>query len=385
VFARSLKFKHQTRQEDTMILASYNVENLFDRARVLNLDTWQQGKPILEKHAAFNALLNKTRYTAADKTRILRFIVEFGLEKEDTGEFVILRQNRGKLLKRGKAGLEVVAEGRGDWIGWLELRKTTVDERATRNTGQVIRDVNADVLAVIEAEDRIALERFSEAVLLGVGGQPYRHVMVIDGNDERGIDVGLLTRDGYPITMIRSHIDDEDAQGEIFSRDCPEYHIRTPSGQDLWVLVNHFKSKGFGSQTTSNQKRIRQARRVRALYEALLEQGAQYVAVVGDLNDTPDSAPLQPLLNGSGLRDASKLAEFDDGGRPGTFGNGTASGKLDYVLLSPDLFDRAVRGGIFRKGVWGGKNGTLWEIYPEMERASHAASDHAAIWVELNL
>jgi len=26
----------------------------------------------------------------------------------------------------------------------------------------------------------------------------------------------------------------------------------------------------------------------------------------------------------------------------------------------------AVVGDFFRKGVWGGKNGTLWEIYPEM-------------------
>ena len=42
-------------------------------------------------------------------------------------------------------------------------------------------------------------------------------------------------------------------------------------------------------------------------------------------------------------------------------------------------------GGIFRKGVWGGKNGTLWEHYPDMTKAAEAASDHAAIWADIAL
>ena len=49
---------------------------------------------------------------------------------------------------------------------------------------------------MIEAEDRIALLRFNDQVIREVGGQPYEHVMLIDGNDERGIDVGIMTRAG---------------------------------------------------------------------------------------------------------------------------------------------------------------------------------------------
>jgi hypothetical protein len=107
--------------------------------------------------------------------------------------------------------------------------------------------------------------------------------------------------------------------------------------------------------------------------------------VLGDLNDTPDSDPLAPLLQHTDLRDISTHAEFDDGGRPGTFGNGTASGKIDYVLLSPELYARATGGGVFRKGVWGGKNGTLWPRYDSMTAPVHAASDHAAIYADLAL
>jgi hypothetical protein len=36
--------------------------------------------------------------------------------------------------------------------------------------------------------------------------------------------------------------------------------------------------------------------------------------------------------------------------------------------MPPELFAKAKRGGIFRKGVWGGKNGDLWEHYPEWRK-----------------
>jgi hypothetical protein len=66
-------------------IASFNVENLFDCARALNLRTWAQGKPILTKHARLNALLNKPVYSDADKQKIKDLLLEFGLEKRDDG------------------------------------------------------------------------------------------------------------------------------------------------------------------------------------------------------------------------------------------------------------------------------------------------------------
>jgi hypothetical protein len=35
--------------------------------------------------------------------------------------------------------------------------------------------------------------------------------------------------------------------------------------------------------------------------------------------------------------------------------------------------------------MWGGKNGDLWDHYPEVAAAVDAASDHAAIWVDLEI
>src|SRR5205085_10025256 len=109
--------------------------------------------------------------------------------------------------------------------------------------------------------------RFSDQMLERIGAAPYAHVMLIDGNGGRGIDVGLLTKKDFTVNTICSHVDDRDADGLIFSRDCPEYEIQLPSGEMLLVLVNHLKSKGFGTQASSNARRKRQAKQVRDIFD----------------------------------------------------------------------------------------------------------------------
>jgi endonuclease/exonuclease/phosphatase family metal-dependent hydrolase len=369
-----------------MKLASYNVENLFRRARAMNGETRAEGADALANHAEMNAILRKAEYRPQDKKRIIQLMKKLGIDKKDDGgEFVILRQNRGHLVKRGRAGLEVVANGREDWIGSLDLKMETVNEVATRMTAKVIHEVGADIIGLVEAESRPALVRFHDDLLSLAHGTSYQHIMLIDGNDERGIDVAIMTRNGFDIEGIQSHVDDEENGVHIFSRDCAEYHIKTPANDRLIVLVNHFKSKGFGSPATSDRKRETQAKRVKAIYEDLRQGGASNVAVIGDLNDTPDSNPLASLIQSTDLKDITTHQNFNDGGRPGTFGNGTAPNKIDYILLSPALFQKATGGEIFRMGVWGGKNGTLFPHFPEITKAIEGASDHAAIVAEINL
>jgi hypothetical protein len=88
------------------------------------------------------------------------------------------------------------------------------------------------------------------------------------------------------------------------------------------------------------------------------------------------------LKDGSDLVDVMVHPAFVGDGRPGTFGNGTASSKLDYILMSPALAARVTAGGVERRGVWGGKNGTLFPHLPEITKAIEAASDHAALFVD---
>ncbi|MFN3524492.1 MAG: endonuclease/exonuclease/phosphatase family protein [Paracoccus sp. (in: a-proteobacteria)] len=370
-----------------MRLAVYNVENLFDRAKAMNLDSWEEGRPVLEKFAALNTLLGQIHYSDADKTRMAQLMIELGLEKSDTGPFVMLRRNRGKLLRRPQTGgIIITADGRADWVGSFELRNEPINEHSMRNTARVINDLAADVLGVVEAESRPVLAAFNIKILPALEGEPFRHVMVIDGNDERGIDVGLMSRRGFPIGTMRSHVDDRLANDQpVFSRDCPEFEVTTPGGARLVVMVNHLKSKGYGGTSASNARRKAQAERVAEIYKRLIAEGTEYIAVIGDLNDTPSSDPLRPLIEGTTLKDIFLHPDFDDGGYPGTYGLCNAPNKIDYILLSPGLYDKVAAGGVFRKGMWPGSRPKRWQTYSELGKPADAGSDHAALWVDLDI
>ena len=378
-----------------MRVASFNVENMFRRPIVLNGDDNAAAKKVLDEFSAFQSLLNHSVYTPADKKKIVDFLTDFGLAKSDEGPLVYLRRSRGQLVSRPAAGVVVTASGRDDWIGWLELKREAVSAAATRNTARVIGDLNADIIAVVEAEDRPTLMRFNHDVFGTMQAQKpnkaerwtYRHVMLIDGNDDRGIDVGLLAKDRFDIVGLRTHVDELASNGEpIFSRDCAEYLIDTPGGNQVLFLVNHFKSKGHGTQASSNAKRASQAKHVAEIYQQRRHEGHDNIIVLGDFNDTPDSAPLKSLIVNTDLRDVSTLGPgvFDDTGRTGTYGTGRD--KIDYILCSPDLIKLATSAGIFRKGVWRGPRVTNpWKMYDTIESEGQSASDHAAIWAELSL
>lgn len=359
-------------------LAAYNVENLFERAAAFNLPDAAESRAAALAHARVNAILGKPRYLAADRRAIQAHLAALGLARSDRSKIAILRQSRGRLRDRAGA---ITAAGRGDWVGQVELLPEPVNAEAIANTGRVIQRLGADILAVVEAESRPALLRFVRQVLKG--SPDYAHAMLVDGNDERGIDVGLLTKRGLEICAMRSHVDAREGRFDpVFARDCPEYEVRLPSGRSLWVLPNHFSSKFGGAG--ADPRRAAQAARAAGIYRARRDSGAELVAVVGDLNDDPRRSVLDPLLKGTDLRDASALPAWESDGLPGTFGAGTAGTKIDYVLLSPALQALARRAGVERSGVFDSRTTPRWEMLPGMTEAT-AASDHAAIWVDLDL
>ena len=175
----------------------------------------------------------------------------------------------------------------------------------------------------------------------------------------------------------------------MFSRDCAEYHLTTPGGHELVVLVNHFKSKGYstpGRPPGCAAGGVARRRGWRRSSRRCLATGHENVAVVGDLNDSPDSAALAPLLRDTDLRDISEHPDFEWGTRRGTFGGGNEDDKIDYVLLSPALFARATGGGVFRKGVYRGpRTREPWDVYDTLVDEVDQASDHAAIYADLDL
>ena len=138
----------------------------------------------------------------------------------------------------------------------------------------------------------------------GLGSKKFDYSMLIDANDPRGIDVGLLTR--FEILNIRTHMFDRDQTGVIFSRDCLDTELKLPDGRSLHMLCNHLKSQGYGSQAANDAKRRRQTVRLAQIL-AGYNLATDFVIVAGDMNDDPSSAALQPLLSMNNLFDVLQL------------------------------------------------------------------------------
>jgi endonuclease/exonuclease/phosphatase family metal-dependent hydrolase len=398
----------------TIRLATFNVENLFARAKALDTSDWARGQPALAAFEEFNRVAAKPAYAAQDRADLLAALEALGIlvrtpaglrpnKKPFDDAWAVLRENRGDFLVAPADGEpRIEAGGRGDWIGWVELLTEPVDEIGTRMIGKVVAEVAPDVLCLVEAEDRPSLVRFNDQLL---GGR-YAHSMLLDGNDPRGIDVGLYCTDTAEVRSVRGHVDVRDpaAPGRrLFSRDCPVYQLRLAGGEELFLLLNHLKSQSFSSGNP-DPLRTRQSTEVRAIYDGLRAEGARYVAVLGDFNKGPDPddpsrhPTLEALLGAdSPLVDAyrhpkfSSLFDVDDTAkeRPGSFQSCSLRNRLDYILLSPELAERVTDGGVFRKGLWGNPKNVnppaRWSVYPEITASRHAASDHALVWVDLDL
>jgi exonuclease III len=362
-----------------MRIASFNLENLFTRPAAMNMATDAAGRKAIEDHASANAIIAKEAYSAADKTKLITLSNKYGwhLLNPPKSALVYLNKIRGHLFRKPKTGpLEVVAKGREDWTGWFDLRRDDVSWQATFNTGRVIDAVNPDVLLTIEVENRPTLGRFNDQVLGAKFSMAYRHLMVVDGNDTRGIDVGIMSK--YPIEAVRSHVDEPfESKNKVFSRDCPEYDVLLPSGERLVVLPNHFKSKRNGDDQESQDRREAQAKLAHVIAKKALVR-SDYVLIGGDLNDTPTSTPLAALFD-DGFKDIQSHADYP-ADRPGTYGTGLKTGKIDYLICSPKLWSKVKTCGIERRGSY---HPGVWTPFDSVKKEADEASDHQCIWMDV--
>ncbi|MGK5547427.1 endonuclease/exonuclease/phosphatase family protein [Streptomyces sp. URMC 127] len=358
-------------------IATFNAENLFRRPVVFGIGNDELRNTVLNEFRELVGILDHTTYTSDDKDRIIEILLAHSVDvsQEISTQTILVNEPRGhaRLLKGEGRNIEVRPEatGRPAWVGWAELKTDDLNWAAVKNTARVIAAVKADVLLMVEVENRLTMDRFNTQVLHGqIGAKAYPFNLLIDGNDERGIDVGLFSR--HPITSIRSHIFDKKNSRLVFSRDCPEFEIDI-GGKPLWLLGNHFKSKRGGGGA---DKRKLQGERVAELYQAARERSV-HVVVAGDLNDTPDSVPLSFLL-ATGLQDAMTHDSYE--GPPGTHARCTASEKIDYLMFSPELFTKVTEVEVERRGIF-----EFGSPFPDVHSPADQASDHAAVVAELDL
>jgi endonuclease/exonuclease/phosphatase family metal-dependent hydrolase len=164
--------------------------------------------------------------------------------------------------------------------------------------------MNCDVLCVQEVENIDALRLFNRTYL----ANSYQYEVLIEGNDPRFIDVGVLSR--FPVANLTSHRfeshPDEPAV-PVFGRDLLEVDILTPtrSRRLLTVFVNHLKSQFVrfddpdpdSTRVANDRRRRRQAETVSRLVKARTRPNSRFV-VLGDMNDVPESDTLEPMVVG---------------------------------------------------------------------------------------
>lgn len=370
-----------------MRLATFNVENLFARPRAMNHADPTVGQPVLDDFRELNTLLQAADYTPEVQARIEALIDKYKLlDRTVQHRDMILREARGKLWVQHEDGSRTwEAKGARDFLGWAELVDEAVTDLAIENTGRVIAAVDADIQVLVEVEDRVTLQRFHDDVLLpllppGRGG--FRHCLLMDGNDPRGIDLGLLSRVG--VAGMRSHVELLNAaENHLFPRDCAAYFFELPGQAPMIVLANHFSSQ---ASDRTGKRRAEQAERVASIVNQMLAF-TPYVAVVGDLNEAPSRGNLAALLQHPELVDVMSMPQYPERNTfPGTYKTGSAGNKLDYIFLSKALQQRVRAIGVERRGT----RSTKWAAFESLQGMSVAkaeryqASDHHCVWVDLD-
>ncbi len=279
--------------------------------------------------------------------------------------------------------------------GTIKPAKISAEQR--KNTANAILEADPQLLAVAEVENLTTLRLFNSKYM----GNAFDRILLIDGNDARGIDVGFLLRKGVAaeILEIRTHVDDAISGGyldksnrldtrvtsqAVFSRDCLEVDVRV-NQTVLTFLVNHFKAQD--GKATSTKRRLAQATRVAEL--ATTAQGnGKFPVVMGDLNiDTKQSdydQSLEPLTTlpilcdpFSGLSDQDRWTHY--------FSSDNAVSRLDYILIDSRLAPRVQATEIFRKGLTKKCKQYTGPRLNSMKTNDLEASDHCPTSVVLDL
>lgn len=370
-----------------MKVATFNIENLFHRDANLVRKTTK--RTAISWMRELERLIIKDSREPADfiRMRELSFLLEF--QKSPLEPYVVMRRKAGRLyLRKANANLEYKASELSNWNGWIKLSTLPIHEIAIKNKARVISEANPDILLLQEVEDRQSLVEFNQHFLCSE--TRFTDILLIPGNDPRGLDMAIMTKNGYQIRSVRSHVNDSYSDGKYFDKDFQEFEILTPKGETIWILSAHLKEEDKDKDKSAVQREL-QAKHIAKTYEDLTRQRGEKVILTGTLNAPSYSESLRPLLKQTDLMDINHHPSFTvdlDNGRDaghyslGAYRKGVNTKQRDYLLLSPEFFNSVKDSGLNRKGVWPTRQ-NQYRVFRSVQSKFQQASSHALIWVEL--
>ncbi|MFT7517253.1 MAG: endonuclease/exonuclease/phosphatase family metal-dependent hydrolase/DNA [Myxococcota bacterium] len=207
---------------------------------------------------------------------------------------------------------------------------TTTESRKIR-IARVLNELNADVVALEEVENRGILEDFNKKYLKDLGYE----VVLFEGNDKRGIDNALLTR--LPINSVTSyrHSEYQDSKGVTrrFSRDLLRVSVGGDFNADVYVV--HFKSQAGGAK--SDVKREAEAHKALSIIQAELKANPEYRAVIaGDFNEVLEMDAAKQQLSVKYFIDAGLIDSYS-GTDKYTYNQEPYQTRIDFALCTKAL------------------------------------------------
>jgi len=162
-----------------------------------------------------------------------------------------------------------------------------------------IRAINPDVLALQEVGSVDTLLELRDS--LKAEGLDFPHWEHVTGNDA-DLHVAILSR--FPFAARRPHTDDSfELNGQRFRvrRGFAEVDVQVNPGCQFTLFAAHLKSRNAVPDGDAAGLRLGEAKLLRAKIDAQLAKGAEArIIVLGDFNDTEDSAVVQTIRGAGG-------------------------------------------------------------------------------------
>ena len=225
------------------------------------------------------------------------------VDPAEEGVTYLRRAADGTTTELGEVAFVVrrdASDRRRTFMGKLVNEK---DPAMTARVAARVIELDADVLLVQEVEDQTALEDFNRNSL----DDMYDQIVVLEGNDLRLIDVGIMVRRPLGLGAVTTwkHARHPDRPGDpVFSRDLLQAELLDASGGRVLTVFNtHFKSHFIDAfnREEGRPKTAAEIEAERIAANLLRRQQAEVAAEIiasrfdepvllgGDMNDPPTS------------------------------------------------------------------------------------------------
>lgn len=370
-----------------MKIASYNIQNLFHRNRSLVEKNFS--KNVSNWFSELDALMKLDEHSTTHRDRIQELLFLVGFEKAHHTPYAVMRKRGGFLYFKSKpVHNELMANELTNWNGWTALKTQPISDISTRNKARVITDINPDILVLQEVEDRYSWNDFNTQFLPAEDLEIFKKAMLVSGRTDLGLECGIAVKNNFVIQNLTVH-EFQNVQEQAI--EFYEYHLKSSSGHQIAFILAQLQEATLEKELSDNVRK-HQAQELANLYLDLTQRGCQEIIVTGTFNAASYCNSLAPLLRETNLKDITRHESFNvdvDLGRDasyyrmGAYKMGVNIKQKDYMLLSPKLFQNLKRAGLNRKGMWP-SNKPEWSIYPNIKNKSQAASEHPALWCEIN-